>query len=248
MNFRNWFQKDSNSKREESEISLFTNTKFDYHDYIGNIEQELRPFATAFYEKLGTMLPPDFIFGCDKSAPEDARWDQSSSRPSYHKASLALKRQQGARYYKYGSARAEHRQNRLFAKVVAWHTPVKFLHQRSVYDLVKKFFPDSRIMQSKSRTEKGFAIKNGRHIITMEVFPGDGDEGFLAVDIALHDGNKPVAIKRMETFLEFYGHLYNSLGNADLQFKVQPILIDEFEIELVPDYQDKLDQEAAHNH
>lgn len=245
MNFKNLFLKDTPKQREVSEIGLFSNTKFDYHDYLGLLDSDLRPFADAFYEKLSQMLPKNFIYGPDKLAPADSRCDQKNPSSPYHKASLTMKCQSGARYYKYGTARVEHRNRRLFAKLVTWHTPAQFLHQRNVYDLVKKFFPDSRIMPSRSKQEKGFAIKNGKHIITMEVFEGNDEDGFLGVDIALHDGNKPLAIRRMETFLEFYGHLYNMLGNPELQFKVGPILVDEFEIELVEDYQDQLEREVT---
>ena len=224
------------SNKLHAQVCLPSARAFDPHTLVERLDPELQFFADSFYESFQKILPKAYILAPDNQAPESVNC-LGPYRPSqpFTGISLEYRMIRGPQSYKFGTGRVELRHNHFFAKVVTWKTPKDFLHQFGVYDLIKRYYPESRIMGSKSSTGKGFAIKNKRHIITLEVFGAHRTNGFLACDLTLNGNNKPLAKERMERFLEFYGCLYNLLENQDLTYDVQPRDHGEVDVEYVQD-------------
>lgn len=238
---RGWFGKDEDNTTEKepgkqgSRLRLFTPTSFEREKLIEKLAPDLQYFARTFYDKFSEILPEDFQFTPDRKAPPEAQCLKADPNHPSQKLSLEYQHLKGARAHKFGTGRVELRDRLYFAKTVTWQTPKDFLHQRKVYDLIKLYYDESRIMPSKSKSGNGFALKSNKHVVTLEVF-GQDQLGFLACDISLNANNQPLAGDRMKHFMEFYGAVYNLLGRDDLLFSVKPKLPQELDVEFIEDY------------
>lgn len=243
---KQWFSKNEgeNQKTEDkatSRLRLFSHANFDREKLIGRLEPDLQFFARSFYDKFSDMLPQAFSFVPDKNAPEDSQPLLHNQPNHFSKLSLEYHFREGIRTAKYGTGRVEKRNHFYFAKTVTWLTPKNFLHQRKVYEIIKLYYPESRIMPTKSKTQNGFALKSNKHVITLEVFGDNSSLGFLACDISLNSKNQPLARDRMLYFMEFYGALYNLLERGELIYSVKPKLPQDMDVEFIEDYQSHLE-------
>jgi len=247
---RDWFHKSDDGEEKspeqkgESRLRLFSSGGFNREKLIDRLNPNLQFFARSFYNKFDEILPEEFQFAPDKKAPRDAQCLHPDPNQSFKRISMEYRFLKGARAAKFGTGRVELRDHLFFAKTVTWWTPKDFLHQRTVYEIIKLYYEDSRIMPSKSRSANGFALKSPKHVITLEVFGDDDPFGFLACDISLNGNNQPLAVERMQYFLEFYGAIYNLLGRQDLLYKVKPKLPRDLEVEYVEDYQSEQEKQS----
>lgn len=198
----------------------------DLDQYLDLLDQHIRPFAAAFYERLDTLLPDQFGFDWDRNAPDNPALKGGAKYCD--RLSLEVIRTADGHHFKYGTGRVALRERHLFAKTVTWKTPKDFLHRFEVYQLIKEHFYDCTICKNRSKTRGGFTVKNSRQVITLEVFGENPKSGYLACDITLCKRNQPLAQRRMFRFLNFYGALYNHLENTELTFKTVPVSDVEF--------------------
>ncbi len=188
---------------------------------IGRLDPSVRFFANAFYSHFDDMFPNEFCFGYDDKAPENV--GEKSNRladETYTSMSLSFNFNRELKDFKYGTGRVEVRGKNFFAKTVTWKTPKEFLYQPAVRHLIKKYYPDCHLAKNHSKSQNGFTIKNGYQVITLEVFGQSARSGFLACDITLNKKNQPLARDRAFHFLDFYGELYNQVGDQNLHFDV----------------------------
>lgn len=196
--------------------------------YCTHLDPILRPFAQTFFERLATILPQGFELTWDVQAPDNP---DLLAEPGGigNRLSLEMRLDHGGHPLKYGTGRVALRDKYLFAKTVTWRTPKNFLRQLAIYQLIKEHYTDCTIQPNRSQTHGGFLIHNRHQIITLEVFGENEANGFLACDITLSRFNTDLAQQRAQRFLNFYGCLYNHLGQQDLHFATQaPIEIVEF--------------------
>jgi len=191
----------------------------DREKYILKLTPSMRFLAESFYAKLDALLPRYFHLRYDSRAPRSEEFEERGKTGAATSLSLELAMDREARFYKYGTGRVELRDGLFFCKTVTWMTPKDFLHQRTVYDHIKKSYQDCELLKNRSQSRNGFTVKNKKHIITLEVFGENPKRGYLACDITLNGGNLQIARDRVQHFLEFYAELYNYLGNEDLHFR-----------------------------
>lgn len=186
--------------------------------YYEHLDPSLRPFAQSFYACFSQILPPGFELTWDAQAPDNPDL-LCDTHGKFDRLSLEMRRDLDGHPLKFGTCRVALRDKYLFAKTVTWRTPKDFLHHLPVYQLIKDHYGDCRIQPNRSKTHGGFLIHNRNQIITLEVFGANGAHGFLACDITLSRFSPDLARQRAEHFLNFYGCLYNQLGQPDLHFK-----------------------------
>lgn len=191
--------------------------------YCTLLDPALRPFAQTFFERFSLILPQGFELTWDTKAPDNPDLlDEAAGNAS--RLSLEVRLDHGGHPLKFGTGRVALRDKYLFAKTVTWRTPKDFLRQLAVYQLIKEHYGDCTIQPNRSKSHSGFLIHNRNQIITLEVFGENESNGFLACDITLSRFNPDLAQQRAFRFLNFYGCLYNHLGQQDLHFATEPPL------------------------
>ncbi len=188
--------------------------------YCEHLEPSLRPFALSFYACFSRILPQGFALTWDAQAPDNP--DLNCDLGKADRLSLELRHDHDGHPLKFGTCRVALRDKYLFAKTVTWRTPKDFLRQMTVYQLIKEHYGDCKIQPNRSKSHGGFMIHNRSQIITLEVFGANETHGFLACDITLSRFNGDLARQRAEHFLNFYGCLYNQVGQRDLHFSTHP--------------------------
>ena len=195
--------------------------QFDHKRCISNLDSQMQPFTDSFFDKLCVRLPTDFCLDYDTKAPENVPHEtERNGHSQTQKISLEINKRKHGKAYKYGTGRVEMRGRNVFAKTVTWRTPKSFLFQRKVYKTIKSHFQDHSVVRNQSKTGNGFAIKNPRQRVTLEVFGSNPQSGFLACDVTFNRGNPLVARERLSAFLDFYTELYNLVNNRELQFQL----------------------------
>ncbi len=209
---------------------------FDRKALIDRLDMRMRFFTEAFYDHFEQMMPPSFGFAYDDKAPSNIDLKSDRTRDGREKRiSLCFSLWKKQLAYKYGTGRVELRGKYFFAKTVTWKTPRDFLHQGSVYQLIKRYYPEIHVGHNQSKTANGFTLKDHHQIITLEVFGAGARNSFLACDITLHKNNQPLARDRAVRFLNFYGELYNEVHNGALRYKISESSPDFSDIQFVED-------------
>ena len=209
---------------------------FDRKELIDRLDLRMRFFTEACYQHMEQMMPKSFGFTYDEKAPANVNLKSNRIQDEhYTKISMSFNMWQNQHYFKYGTCRIEMRDQTFFAKTVTWKTPLDFLHQGRVYQLIKGYFPDCKVSHSQSKTANGFTVKNSQQIITLEVFGASARNSFLACDITLNKNNQPLARDRALRFLNFYGELYNEVHNGALRYKVRSAARDLSDVQFVED-------------
>ena len=184
------------------------------------LHPKMHYFTEAFYEKLQKIMPENFSLAFDNRAPNNPCPGKSTNGESSC-LSLELKMVRDQKSYKYGTGRVAMREKHYFAKTVTWKTPIAFLHQRVIYEIIRAHFQGCQVVRNRSKTRNGFTIKDKSKVITIEVFGSNALNSYLACDITLSRFNQPLARQRMQAFLDFYGDLYNHVRNSELHFKAR---------------------------
>lgn len=214
--------------KEASPQSQTSSAQPDIKAYIELLNPDMQVFASFFYQKFKQLLPTQFCFDWDRNAPKNPNLTGKNSKTQTNALSLELQLNRRGVRLKFGTGRVELRNKHYFVKTVTWKTPKHFLHHMEIYQLIKTYYYDCSIVKNRSKTRRGFTIKNANQVMTLEVFGDNVTNGYLACDLTLSRFNQPLAQQRLSRFMDFYATLYNHLGNDELKFTVQPLSNVEF--------------------